>query len=153
MRVTVREIMDAVAEQIKAVFPDAEYYFGGVGEKIKRPAFLLLPVYFDEKKMNHATSRKTLELQIVFFGRTNGSGKEYFKDRMEVLEKLDGFLQQFELEVGDRWLHFDSEVKDADGQLAIYLRFQFLDEALDREALAESEAAGSVQVGFVVEGS
>ncbi len=146
-----REIIDAVTAEVKEVFPDVEYYFGGVGEKVKRPAFLITPVYFDEKKMNYATSRKTLELQIVFFGRMNGSGQEYFKDRMEVLEKLDGFLQQFELQVSDRWLHFDSEVKEADGQLAIYLKFQFLDEALDHEE--EGKAAGSVEVGFVVEGS
>ncbi len=149
MRMTTRAITEAVAAKIKENIPEAEVYMGSIEEKAKRPAFLYLPIYSDEKKVSLHTSRKTLELQIIFFGRTDGAGKEDFMQRMEVLDRIDGFLQSFELEVLDRILHFESETKDADGQMAIYLRFQFLDEA-EGTAAEKSETAEHVAVNLFV---
>ena len=146
MRMTVNAITEAVAEKIKEIVPEAEVYMGSIGEKVERPAFLYLPVYFGEKKLNLHTSRRTLELQIIFFGRTDRAGREDFLHRLEVLERIDGFLQSFELEVLDRILHFESEVKDADGQMAMYLRFQFLDEAAGCEA--EEEKNCNAEKGY-----
>lgn len=149
MRLTTKSITEATAAKIKEIIPEAEVYIGSIGEKVERPAFLYLPVYFDEKKVNLHTSRKTLELQIIFFGRTDKAGKEDFLHRLEVLDRIDGFLQSFELEVLDRILHFETETKDADGQMAMYLRFQFLDEAVGSEAEA-AEMAEHVAVNILV---
>lgn len=149
MRMTTKAITEAVAAKIKEIIPEAEVYMGSVGEKMKRPAFLYLPIYSGEKKLNLHTSRKTLELQIIFFGRTDGAGKEDFMHRLEVLERIDGFMQNFSLEVMDRVLHFEAETKEADEQLAMYLRFEFLDEAVGSEAEVV-ETAEHVAVNIMV---
>ncbi len=154
MRITVKQIMDAVAEEIRAALggEKIEVYCGNLSEGLKRPAILISPIFFYESRINPATTRKTLELQIIYFGRTDGAGQERYPERMAFLEHLDGFLQHFTLQVSDRWLHFDCEVKDADGQLALYLRFQFLEEA-EGDAAEDAETASVAKVRFRVKGA
>ena len=154
MRITVEQIMDAVAEEIRAALDGEkiEIYRGNLSEGMKRPAILLSPIFFHESRVNPATTRKTLELQIIYFGRTDGAGQERHSERMVFLEHLDGFLQHFTLQVSDRWLHFDYEVKNADGQLALYLRFQFLEEAAG-DAAEDAETASVAKVCFRVKGA
>ena len=154
MRITIKQIMDAVTEEIRAALggEKVEVYFGNLSEGLKRPAILLSPIFFNESRLNPATTRKTLELQVIYFGRTDGAGQERYSERMVFLERLDGFLQRFELQVSDRWLHFDCELKDADGQLALYLHFQFLDEAAG-EAAEDAETASVAEVRFRVKGT
>ncbi|MBQ9090720.1 MAG: hypothetical protein IJY52_00415 [Anaerotignum sp.] len=154
MRMTIKTLLQDIESKVTEKVPDAEHYRGRLEEGFSRPAFLYLPIYQGEKKANCVTSEKNIEVQVIYYGKTDRFGRESFKDRLQVQEDLDEFLSQFYLEAGDRKLHFTYEWKDADGQMAFYLTFRFLDEAFDLRMLeGEGEkAAESVQVRMDIEG-
>ena len=147
-------LLQALIDRVAEAVPEARHYRGRLEEGFFRPAFLYVPVYFGEKKRNYVTSEKNVEVQMVYFGKTDNYGREDFAERLQVQEKLDGFLSQFYLTAGDRKLHFTYEEKDTDGQMTYYLTFRFLDEAFDQRMLAEEamEAAESLRMGTEVTG-
>lgn len=137
MRMTMGTLLQAIIDKVAEKVPEAEHYTGRLEEGFSRPAFLYIPVYQGEKKTNFVTSEKNVEVQIIYFGRTDGFGREDFRDRLQMQDVLDGILSLFYLEAGDRKLLFTYETKDADGQMAYYLTFRFLDEAFDEKMLGE----------------
>lgn len=147
-RITTKDIMDAIRQRVAECIPEAEHIKGRLEEGFSRPAFLYVPTYGGENKQNYFTSKKIVEMQIIYFGKTDGCGNEDYDDRLETEARLDAFLSQHTLPVGDRYLHFTHEVKEADKQMAIYLTFRFLDEALDQAFIdrENAETAGSIQV-------
>lgn len=151
MRTTIKEMVQAIADAVAVCVPGAEHYRGRLEEPISRPAFLYVPTYFGEKKANYFTSTRNVEIQIIYFGRTDGSGNEDFMERLDTEAKLEAFLVQQFIPVGDRYLHFNYEVKEADKQMAIYLTFRFMDEALDQAFIdrENAELAGSIKVEMV----
>ena len=152
MRMTIGTLLQAIIDRVAETMPDAEHYRGRLEEGFIRPAFLYLPVYIGEKKRNHVTSEKTVEVQIIYFGKTDGFGREDFRDRLQMQDALDGFLNQFFLEAGDRKLHFTYETKEADGQMAFYLTFRFLDEAFDQRMVENEAMAAAESVRMDVRG-
>lgn len=154
MRMTMKALLRAIESQVSEKIPGAEHYRGRLDEGFVRPAFLYLPTYQGDKKANYVTSEKNIEVQIIYFGKTDGDGKESFKERLHVQDALDDFLNQFYLDTGDRKLHFTYEWKDADGQMAFYLTFRFLDEAFDLRMLEDeaAEAAESLKLRMTIEG-
>ena len=141
-------MVQAIADKVAECVPDAKHYKGRLAENHTRPAFLYVPTFFGENKANYFTSTKIAEIQIIYFGRTDRYGNEDFVERLETEAKLAPLLSQFTLPVKDRKLHFTYEVKEADKQMAIYLTFKFLDEALDQAFIDRENAdlAGSVEV-------
>lgn len=139
MRLQMGTLLQAIVDKVAETVPGAEHYRGRLEEGFSRPAFLYLPTYHGERKRNYVTSEKTVEVQIIYFGKTDRFGREDFEDRLQMQEKLDGFLNQFYLKAGDRKLHFTYEMKEVDGQVAFYLTFRFLDDAIDLRML-EAEA-------------
>lgn len=154
MRMMMGTLLQAIIDKVAETVPGAEHYRGRLEEGFSRPAFFYLPTYQGERKRNHVTSEKTVEVQIIYFGKTDRYGREDFGDRLQVQDALDGFLNQFYLEAGDRKLHFTYETKDVDGQMAYYLSFRFLDEAFDQRMVADEamEAAESVKVRTDIRG-
>ena len=154
MRMTMETLLTAIIDRIAACVPGAEHYRNRLEEGFSRPAFLYIPIYQGETKQNHVTSQKRVEVQIIYYGRTDEYGREDFGECLQVQEALDGFLNQFYLEAGDRKLHFTYETKDRDGRMTLYLSFRFLDEAFDQRMVADAamEAAESVEVDMVIEG-
>ena len=155
MRMTLSTLLDAVQAKIAEAIPEAEHYRGRMEEGFSRPAFLYIPIYQGEKKTNFVTSKRDIEVQIIYFGKMDGYGREDMKDRLRVQDVLDGFLNQFYLEAGERRLHFTYEIKETDGKLTYYLTFTFYDEAFDRRMLADEarEEAESVEVKTKVTGA
>jgi len=153
LRMTMGTLLQAIIDKVAETVPGAEHYRGRLEEGFSRPAFFYLPTYQGERKRNHVTSEKTAEVQIIYFGKTDRFGREDFGDRLQVQDALDGFLNQFYLEAGDRKLHFTYETKEVDGQMAYYLSFRFLDEAFDQRMVADEamEAAESMKVNVVAE--
>ena len=151
---TIEILLQAIIDRVAECVPDAEHYRGRIEEGFSRPAFLYLPVYQGERKRNYVTSEKNMEVQMIYFGRTDGYGRENFGERFRVQELLDRFLSQFNLEAGGRKLHFTYEMKEADGQLAYIFSFKFLDEAFDLRMLEEeaAEKAESMDMDAAVEG-
>lgn len=147
-RITTKDIMDAIRQRVAECVPEAEHIKGRLDEGFSRPAFLYVPTYGGENKQNYFTSRKNVEMQIIYFGKMDGYGNEDYDDRLDTEARLEPFLSQHSLPVGDRYLHFTYEVKEADKQMAIYLAFRFLDEALDQAFIDRENAdlAGSVKV-------
>ena len=147
--ITIKEIIEAIQKRVAECVPEAEHYKGGIAENFSRPAFLYVPTFTGENKANYFTSQKTVEIQMIYFGKKDGYGQDDYDERLETVSRLDHFLSQHSIAVEDRYLHFTTEVKEADKQMAIYLTFRFLDEALDQAFIDRENAplAGSVEVG------
>lgn len=150
MELLLQSVIDRVAERV----PQAEHYMGGLKEGFSRPAFLYLPVFDGERKANRVTSERTMEIQILYFGKTDGFGSEDFRERLHTQGALGEFLSGFILSVGERNLHFTYEAKNVDKQLAYYLTFQFLDESFDAEILEgeRAEVAENLNMETTIKG-
>lgn len=109
--------------------PEAEHYFGKIGEGYSPPAFLYLPSFNEESRHNAFFQDTNREIQIIYFGRTDGYGTTDFDEKLEIEEKVTAFLNTFLLPVGNRTLLFTYETQDADEQLSFYIRFEYKEDA------------------------
>lgn len=129
MRVSAGAILDALQARVEAVYPGAEHYRGRLEEGFSAPAFSYFLFYQGERKANAATTKRDIEIQLVYHGKTDKYGRENIRERERMQTALEGFLCRFYLEVGDRRLGFRYEWKETEERLALYLTFSFLDEA------------------------
>ena len=124
-----KEILQALKNEFAKCVPEAEHYFGKIGEGYSPPAFLYLPSFNQESRHNAFFQDTNREIQIIYFGRTDGYGTTDFDEKLEIEEKVTAFLNTFLLTVGDRTLLFTYETQDADEQLAFYIRFEYKEDA------------------------
>lgn len=124
-----KEILQALKNEIAKCVPEAEHYFGKIGEGYSPPAFLYLPSFNQESRHNAFFQDTNREIQIIYFGRTDGYGTTDFDEKLEIEEKVTAFLNTFLLPVGDRKLLFTYETNDADEQLSFYIRFEYKEDA------------------------
>lgn len=154
MRVAIDALFAAIQTQFAAAVPGTKHFQGRLEEGFSAPAFYYFLLYQGEKRINPAISKRSIEIQVIYFAKTDGYGRESQKERLQVQAALDSFFSQFYLEIGDRRLHFDYEIKDTDGHLTYYLTFAFYDDAIDARALAEekTEVAESMDLQTKVTG-
>lgn len=124
-----KEILQALKNEFAKCVPEAEHYFGKIGEGYSPPAFLYLPSFNQESRHNAFFQDTNREIQIIYFGRTDGYGTTDFDEKLEIEEKVTAFLNTFLLPVGDRTLLFTYETQDADEQLSFYIRFKYKEDA------------------------
>lgn len=124
-----KEILQALKNEFAKCVPEAEHYFGKIGEGYSPPAFLYLPSFDQESRHNAFFQDTNREIQIIYFGRTDGYGTTDFDEKLEIEEKVTAFLNTFLLPVGDRTLLFTYETQDADEQLSFYIRFEYKEDA------------------------
>lgn len=124
-----KEILQALKNEFAKCVPEAEHYFGKIGEGYSPPAFLYLPSFNRESKHNAFFQDTNREIQIIYFGRTDGYGTTDFDEKLEIEEKVIAFLNTFLLPVGDRTLLFMYETQDTDEQLSFYIRFEYKEDA------------------------
>lgn len=124
-----KEILQALKNEFAKCVPEAEHYFGKIGEGYSPPAFLYLPSFNQESRHNAFFQDTNREIQIIYFGRTDGYGTTDFDEKLEIEEKVTVFLNTFLLPVGDRTLLFTYETQDADEQLSFYIRFEYKEDA------------------------
>lgn len=124
-----KEILQALKNEFAKCVPEAEHYFGKIGEGYSPPAFLYLPSFNQESRHNAFFQDTNREIQIIYFGRTDGYGTTDFDEKLEIEEKVTSFLNTFLLSVGDRTLLFTYETNDADEQLSFYIRFEYKEDA------------------------
>lgn len=124
-----KEILQALKNEFAKCVPEAEHYFGKIGEGYSPPAFLYLPSFDQESRHNAFFQDTNREIQIIYFGRTDGYGTTDFDEKLEIEEKVTSFLNTFLLSVGDRTLLFTYETNDADEQLSFYIRFEYKEDA------------------------
>lgn len=124
-----KEILQALKNEFAKCVPEAEHYFGKIGEGYSPPAFLYLPSFNQESRHNAFFQDTNREIQIIYFGRTDGYGTTDFDEKLEIEEKVTAFLNTFLLPVGDRKLLFTYETNDADEQLSFYIRFEYKEDA------------------------
>lgn len=124
--------MQAVQKQVKACVPKAEHYKYKLSEGFRTPAFLYLPTYHTEKRINPFLRTVEVEIQVICFCKQDKSGNLDFRDVSEMKQKLESFLSGFLLKVEDRILHFSSEWKTVDGQPSFFLSVSYT-EAVTRE--------------------
>ncbi len=124
-----KEILQALKNEFAKCVPEAEHYFGKIGEGYSPPAFLYLPSFNQESRHNAFFQDTNREIQIIYFGRTDGYGTTDFDEKLEIEEKVTAFLNTFLLPVGDRKLLFTYETQDADEQLSFYIRFEYKEDA------------------------
>lgn len=154
MRITQSAVLSAVRREIGRAIPEAKHYKGRIEEGFSRPAFLYIPIFQGERRINKYTTKRTFEVQVVYFGKTDGYGREDMTDRESVLEVLDGFLSRMYLKIGDRCPLFEQEIKITDGHLTFYLTLTLHDEATDQwtEEADRMEAAESMDTELEVKG-
>lgn len=124
-----KEILQALKNEFAKCVPEAEHYFGKIGEGYSPPAFLYLPSFNQESRHNAFFQDTNREIQIIYFGRTDGYGTTDFDEKLEIEEKVTAFLNTFLLPVGDRTLLFTYETQDADEQFSFYIRFEYKEDA------------------------
>ncbi|MBM6830014.1 hypothetical protein H9X85_10775 [Anaerotignum lactatifermentans] len=124
-----KEILQALKNEFAKCVPEAEHYFGKIGEGYTPPAFLYLPSFNQESRHNAFFQDTNREVQIIYFGKTDGYGTTDFDEKMEIEEKVTAFLNTFLLQVGERTLLFTYETQEADEQLSFYVRFQYQEDA------------------------
>lgn len=124
-----KEILQALKNEFAKCVPEAEHYFGKIGEGYSPPAFLYLPSFNQESRHNAFFQNTNREIQIIYFGRTDGYGTTDFDEKLEIEEKVTAFLNTFLLPVGNRTLLFTYETQDADEQLSFYIRFEYKEDA------------------------
>ncbi|WP_394266172.1 DUF6838 family protein [Anaerotignum sp.] len=124
-----KEILQALKNEFAKCVPEAEHYFGKIGEGYYPPAFLYLPSFNEESRHNAFFQDTNREIQIIYFGRTDGYGTTDFDEKLEIEEKVTAFLNTFLLPVGNRTLLFTYETQDADEQLSFYIRFEYKEDA------------------------
>nr|WP_308759075.1 hypothetical protein [uncultured Anaerotignum sp.] len=124
-----KEILQALKNEFAKCVPEEEHYFGKIGEGYSPPAFLYLPSFNEESRHNAFFQDTNREIQIIYFGRTDGYGTTDFDEKLEIEEKVTSFLNTFLLSVGDRTLLFTYETQDADEQLSFYIRFEYKEDA------------------------
>lgn len=124
-----KEILQALKNEFAKCVPEAEHYFGKIGEGYSPPAFLYLPSFNQESRHNAFFQDTNREIQIIYFGRTDGYGTTDFDEKLEIEEKVTAFLNTFLLPVGNRTLLFTYETNDADEQLSFYIRFAYKEDA------------------------
>lgn len=124
-----KEILQALKNEFAKCVPEAEHYFGKIGEGYSPPAFLYLPSFNEESRHNAFFQDTNREIQIIYFGRTDGYGTMDFDEKLEIEEKVTAFLNTFLLPVGNRTLLFTYETQDADEQLSFYIRFEYKEDA------------------------
>ena len=124
-----KEILQALKNEFAKCVPEAEHYFGKIGEGYSPPAFLYLPSFNRESRHNAFFFFFNREIQIIYFGRTDGYGTTDFDEKLEIEEKVTAFLNTFLLPVGDRTLLFTYETQDVDDQLSFYIRFEYKEDA------------------------
>lgn len=108
-----KEILQALKNEFAKCVPEAEHYFGKIGEGYSPPAFLYLPSFNEESRHNAFFQDTNREIQIIYFGRTDGYGTTDFDEKLEIEEKVTAFLNTFLLPVGNRTLLFTYETQDA----------------------------------------
>ena len=124
-----KEILQALKNEFAKCVPEAEHYFGKIGEGYSPPAFLYLPSFNEESRHNAFFQDTNREIQIIYFGRTDGYGTTDFDEKLEIEEKVTAFLNTFLLPVGNRTLLFTYETQNADEQLSFYIRFEYKEDA------------------------
>lgn len=124
-----KEILQVLKNEFAKCVPEAEHYFGKIGEGYSPPAFLYLPSFNEESRHNAFFQNTNREIQIIYFGRTDGYGTTDFDEKLEIEEKVTAFLNTFLLPVGNRTLLFTYETQDADEQLSFYIRFEYKEDA------------------------
>lgn len=154
MRMTQAAVLFAVKKEIERAIPKAKHYEGRIEEGFSRPAFLYIPIYRGERRISKYTTKRIFEVQVVYFGKTDGYGREDMTDRKNVLEALDGFLSRMYLEVEGRCPLFEQEIKIIDEHLSFYLTLTLYDEASDRwtEEENRTDTAESMDTELEVSG-
>ena len=148
MRVATKDILVAVKREFAACVPKAKHYFGNLEEDYRLPAFLYFVIYDGGNKNSFFTSEVTKEIQIVYFGERDGYKKESYQERLQTEAALREFLDKFYINVGDRYLKFTYEIKEADKQMAIYLTFRYLDESPNPDDEEEQKRETAENVNF-----
>lgn len=124
------DVLFALIREVSRCVPEASHYIDSLNEGITPPTFLYLVSYAGERKENAFTKSTTLEIQLIYFGRTDGYHRaEDYRERLETEKRIKGFLGGFTLPVGDRALHFSYERKNADGHLSFFITLEYRDEA------------------------
>lgn len=135
--VTEEKIMQAVQRQVKSCIPEAEHYKYKLSEGSRTPAFLYLPTFHKEKRINPFLRGITLEMQVICFCKQDKGGNIDFRDVSETKKQLEPFLSAFLLDIEDRVLHFSHEWKTIDGQPSFFLSVYYTETVTRKEEKAE----------------
>lgn len=146
--ITIKDIINSIIREISVCVPEAEHYTGKIAEGFNPPAFLYLPVFNGNGRRNAFFKDTTVEIQVVYFGKTDLYGTVVFDEKMKIAERVREFLDTYQLKVKNRKLHFNYEMREADEQLTYYIRTQFMEEAPTPEFLEGQKQETAERVEF-----
>lgn len=127
--VNVYEVMKAIKNSVKDCIPEMNFYIGDIPENPQRPSMLIDLALSKDNRSTMLTQNRLLSIQMIYFGPLKDE-KESLVSKLETIDKLRHFLNNFVLKVNDRMLNFHFEVGKADEQLSIVLDFKFKDSVI-----------------------
>lgn len=125
--IDILDIFHSLVKEIKACTPTYKHYFGKIPENYKQPCYAYFLVYNGDSQSTYFVKDVVLDIQIVYFGKSDNYDTEDFEDKLNTMHKLKSFLSKFNLNVADRNLKFKYDFGQADEHLTINIQFKFKD--------------------------
>lgn len=127
-------IIYKIIEQIQGVYPDADIHLFNLTENFSRPSFLIFPILNETNKDTYFLNSKTLSLEIIAFMPIEDDNKVVYFEKLNLIDNMHSIFDSMNIQVEDRNLKFDFEIKEVDGETSIILDFDFKD---DRKIVIE----------------
>lgn len=122
------DIVLALLNQFKKIFPDIEYwYVENVPEGLSRPSFLFYPSFDERKKQSYMTCKVKTVIQVVYFGTNDGYSPTDYSENDMIINKARECLDKYSLKVGNRVLKFNYSVSKSDENTMFTIMFDFVD--------------------------
>ena len=128
--VKLADIICSIVDKINEIMPESTHELGEyTGTK---DTFCYYLVFAKSRRITKHIKDVIVDIQIIYHANDiNYIGQTSLKERLDVQDKLESFLSQFILPVGNRVLKFDYDTGEADGELMINMNFRFFDDLVD----------------------
>lgn len=129
------DILLKIKEILLSAYPQADMHFFNVTEEHDRPSFLLNPILNMTKLDNYYLINRILSIEIMCFMELEDNEKVGYETKLKLIDNLYTIFAGMKLEVKDRALTFEYEIKEVGGETSVILDFKFTD---DRPVLVEN---------------
>lgn len=132
--VKLTDILLEIKNRLKSVYPISEIHFFNTTQSIERPSFLISPIINKTKKSNFYLLDTVLSIQVIGYMPLVNDRVGY-EDKLILIDNLNNIFGDMNIEIKDRNLKFDYEIREVDEETLMILDFRFKD---DRKVIVES---------------
>lgn len=128
-------IIYKIIELLESVYPDADMHLFNMTENFNRPSFLIFPIINETKPDTYFLNSKTLSIEIIAFMPIEDNNEVVYFEKLNLIDNIHSILDSMNMNVEDRNLKYDFEIKEIDGETSIIIDFVFKD---DRKLIIEN---------------